>query len=53
VEALDGVPHQTALVGSKNTSKNRELQSLKRQTVAGLSFAKINSVTFGKFNVVR
>jgi hypothetical protein len=42
VDTLSGVPHQTAFVGSENTHKTKALQRLKRQSVAGFSFAKIS-----------
>jgi hypothetical protein len=42
--AVGALP-QSGLVGSKNTRKSKALQSLKKASVAGFSFEKINSVT--------
>jgi hypothetical protein len=42
VEAIKG---QTALRCSKNTKRNKALQSLKRRSVGGVTFTKINSIT--------
>jgi hypothetical protein len=38
--------HRTGLKCSKNTKQNKALQTLKRQSVAGFSFAQINSCTY-------
>jgi hypothetical protein len=41
-EATD---HRTGLIGSKNTKQRKALQAVKRQSLSGYSFAKINSCT--------
>jgi hypothetical protein len=46
VEALDGPKYQTAFVGSKNLRKTKALQSLKRASIAGIAFAKLDSITY-------
>jgi hypothetical protein len=45
-KALEATGHRTGLKCSKNTKQNKALQTLKRQSVAGFSFAKINSCTY-------
>ena len=45
LEAQKATADRSGLVGSKNTKQNRALQSLKRQSIGGVAFAKINSVT--------
>jgi hypothetical protein len=44
--ALEATNHQTGLACAKNTKQNNALLSLKRQSVAGFSFARINSSTY-------
>jgi hypothetical protein len=44
--ALEATGHRTGLKCSKNTKKNKALQTLKRQSVRGFSFARINSGTY-------
>jgi hypothetical protein len=46
VDTLDGTKYRTGLSGSRNLKKNKALQSLKRGAIAGISFAKINSITY-------
>ncbi|MBK5197746.1 MAG: hypothetical protein JJE37_05630 [Methyloceanibacter sp.] len=46
VETLDGPKYQSALVGSKNTRKTKALQSLRKASIAGIAFVKINSITY-------
>src|SRR5262245_940454 len=45
-KALEATNHRTELKCSKNTKQNKALQTLKRQSVTGFSFAKINSCTY-------
>jgi hypothetical protein len=45
VKALEAPSYRSGLVGAKNTRHNKGLQSLKRRSIAGFSFAKINSCT--------
>jgi hypothetical protein len=44
--ALEATGHRTGLKWSKNAKQNKALRSLKRQSVAGFSFAQINSCTY-------
>jgi hypothetical protein len=45
VKALDGPKYQGAYLGSKNTRKTKALQRLRRASIAGIAFERINSVT--------
>ena len=45
-KALEASRAPSGLIGSKNAKRNRALQSLKKQSRAGFSFARINSVTY-------
>ena len=45
VKALDGPKHQGAYLGAKNTRKTKALQRLRRASIAGIAFERINSVT--------
>ena len=44
--ALEATTPRTGLICSKNIKQNKALQTLKRQSVTGFSFAKINSCTY-------
>jgi hypothetical protein len=46
LKALRATEMPSGLKGSKNTKQNKVLQSLKRQSRAGFSFARINSCTY-------
>lgn len=45
LEVLEAIANHSGLVCSKNTRQNKALQSLKRQSVGAVTFAKINSIT--------
>ena len=45
-DTLNGPDHQSGLIGSKNTRRNKALRSVKQQGVAGFSVAQVNSVTY-------
>jgi hypothetical protein len=45
LEVLEATANHSGLVCSKNTKQNKALQSLKRQSVGAVTFAKINSTT--------
>ena len=44
--ALEAATHCTGLIRSKNTKQNKELRSLRRQSVGGFSFARISSCIY-------
>src|SRR6476620_4076602 len=44
--ALQATSGPSGLVGAKNTTQNKALQSLKRQSVGRFSFTRINSCTY-------
>jgi len=45
LEVRKATADHSGLLGSKNTKQNRALQSLKRQSVGAVTFAKINPIT--------
>jgi hypothetical protein len=45
VKALDGPKYRGAYLGSKNTRRTKALQRLRKASIAGIAFERINSVT--------
>ena len=45
-KALEATGHRTGLKCSRNTKRNKALQSLKRRSVGAVTFTKINSITY-------
>ena len=46
LKALEATGHRTGLKCSKNTKRNKALQTLKRQSVGAFTFSKTNSCTY-------